>query len=150
MGKTKIVYTMGPSADSLKIWELFVSGGMDIVRCVFSEGNYADYISWVQEMKRICKQSEHSVSILLDTEEREFVEAASDMVREIDFVTSSSIHTKEDVHDIRRFLDKNGCGRTQIIAKLSGLPCDENMNSLLEAVDGIMLTEHQIIDFQTA
>lgn len=141
MGKTKIVYTIRPSADSLKLWKLYVSGGMDIVRCVFSEESCKDYIAWLRKMKDICKQSGRPVAILLDAEEHRIVEAASDMVQEIDFVAASSIHSIEDVRDIRRFLDENGCTKTQIIAKLDSFSREENIDSFLEAVDGIMLAK---------
>lgn len=147
MGKTKIVYTMKPSADRLKLWKMYEAGGMDVVRCVFSGENDTDYILWVQEMKQICKESQRPVSILLDAEEKEVILADAGMVQEIDYVSTTSIHSKEDAINIRRFLDENGCGNTQIIAKLDGIQKHENPESLMEAVDGIMLTAHQLVEF---
>lgn len=150
MGKIKIIYTMKPSADSLECWKRLIAGGMDIVCCPFSEGSSEDNIRWIRKMRALCRQSKRPVSILVDTKGQKMGCETADMMRESDYLISSAIHSKEDVCDMRRFLEQNGCGRTQIIVRLSGLTYDENMKSLLEAADGIMITEHQLIDFQTA
>ena len=67
MRKTKIVCTLGPATDNDKVLEQLMMNGMDVARCNFSHGTHADHKSRMDKIKKIRKQCDKQVAILLDT-----------------------------------------------------------------------------------
>ena len=58
---------------------------------------------------------------------------------DVDFVAASFVSTKEDVMSVRRFLDENGGGDIDIIAKIENRAGVDNVESICEACEGIMI-----------
>ncbi len=59
--------------------------------------------------------------------------------QEVDFIAASFIRTAQDVLDIRRVLEEFGDPQVQIIAKIENRQGYENLESILQAADGIMV-----------
>jgi pyruvate kinase len=58
---------------------------------------------------------------------------------DFDFIAASFIRTARDVLEIRRILEDNGGSRILIIAKIENREGVDNLNSILEVADGIMV-----------
>ena len=58
---------------------------------------------------------------------------------EVDFVAASFVSTKQDVVDLRKFLDDNGGADIDIIAKIENRSGVENVEEICEIADGIMI-----------
>ena len=59
--------------------------------------------------------------------------------QEVDFVAASFVRTKQDMIDMRKFLDDNGGENIQIIAKIENTQGVRNYKDILEIADGIMV-----------
>ena len=58
---------------------------------------------------------------------------------DIDFVAASFVSKKQDVEDIRTFLDENGGKEIDIIAKIENRSGVDNIEEICELADGIMI-----------
>ncbi|TDQ39137.1 pyruvate kinase [Aureibacillus halotolerans] len=67
MRKTKIVCTIGPVSESYdKLVEL-MSSGMNVARLNFSHGDFEEHGNRIINIRKACKETGHTVAILLDT-----------------------------------------------------------------------------------
>ncbi len=57
----------------------------------------------------------------------------------IDFVAASFVSTKENILDMRAFLDENGGADISIVAKIENRAGVDNLESILDVVSGIMV-----------
>ena len=57
----------------------------------------------------------------------------------VDFVAASFVSRKQDVQDVRRFLDANGGQDIEIIAKIENQTGIDNVEAICEACSGIMI-----------
>lgn len=58
---------------------------------------------------------------------------------EVDFVAASFVSKKQDIADMRKFLDNNGGRNIDIIAKIENRSGVENIEEICEIADGIMI-----------
>lgn len=58
---------------------------------------------------------------------------------DVDFVAASFVSTKDDVVQLRKFLNANGGEQIEIIAKIENRSGIENVESICEACEGIMI-----------
>lgn len=58
---------------------------------------------------------------------------------EVDIVAASFVSKRQDVADIRKFLDENGGNEIEIIAKIENRAGVENIEEICEIADGIMI-----------
>lgn len=58
---------------------------------------------------------------------------------DVDFVAASFVSTKQDVQDVRGFLDANGGSQIDIIAKIENRAGVDNIEDICEVADGIMV-----------
>ena len=58
---------------------------------------------------------------------------------EVDYVAASFVSRKQDVMDIRKFLDENGGNDIDIIAKIENRSGVDNIEEICELADGIMI-----------
>ena len=57
----------------------------------------------------------------------------------IDFVAASFVSRKQDVLDVRRFLDEHGGKDVEIIAKIENMQGIQNLEEIINVADGIMV-----------
>ncbi len=67
MKKTKIVCTIGPASSSDNIIKNLLIEGMDVARLNFSHGNYSIYKDYILKLRKISKDLNKDISIILDT-----------------------------------------------------------------------------------
>ena len=58
---------------------------------------------------------------------------------DVDFVAASFVSTKQDVEELRRFLNDNGGNNIDIIAKIENRSGVDNVEEICEACEGIMI-----------
>lgn len=58
---------------------------------------------------------------------------------DVDYVAASFVSTKQDVQDLRQFLNENGGTNIEIIAKIENQSGVDNIDSICEACEGIMI-----------
>ncbi len=58
---------------------------------------------------------------------------------DVDFVAASFVSKKQDVQDLRNFLDENGGSEIDIIAKIENRAGVDNVEEICELADGIMI-----------
>ena len=67
-----------------------------------------------------------------------------------EFLSLSVVQSKEDVHEVRRFLEKNNGGDIKLIAKIESRNGVKNMEEIIEAADGVMVARGDLgveVDF---
>jgi len=65
--KTKIVCTIGPASDSEEMLKQMMLSGMNVARLNFSHGRHEDHKEKIDRIKRLRKELDMPVAILLDT-----------------------------------------------------------------------------------
>lgn len=67
MRKTKIICTLGPAVDSDEMIRGLMINGMDCARMNFSHGSHEEHLVRIERVKRIRKELNKNIPILLDT-----------------------------------------------------------------------------------
>lgn len=67
MRKTKIICTLGPSIDSDEMLRKMIENGLDCARLNFSHGTHEEQLKRIERVKRIRKELNMHIPILLDT-----------------------------------------------------------------------------------
>jgi pyruvate kinase len=70
--------------------------------------------------------------------EKDIADAALAIKLGVDFIALSFVRTAEDINDLRKLLDAQGCD-ARIIAKIEKPEALENASAILDAADGIMV-----------
>lgn len=73
----------------------------------------------------------------LSEKDKEDIKFALD--NNLDFIAASFVRRKEDVIDIKDFINENGGSDIQIISKIENIEGIENFDAILECSDGIMI-----------
>ncbi len=66
MKKTKIIATLGPSADDPKIMKKLIEAGTDVFRLNFSHGPHPEQLARIQNLRRLEKELGQPISMLQD------------------------------------------------------------------------------------
>lgn len=67
MKKTKIICTLGPAVDNDDILRAMIENGLDCARLNFSHGSHEEQLGRIERIKRIRKEMNKFIPILLDT-----------------------------------------------------------------------------------
>ncbi|MBP3284060.1 MAG: pyruvate kinase [Clostridia bacterium] len=67
MRKTKIICTLGPAVDSDEMIRKMMINGMDCARMNFSHGTHEEHLARIERVKRVRKELNRNIPILLDT-----------------------------------------------------------------------------------
>ena len=67
MRKTKIICTLGPSAEDEKTIRELIKAGMNVARLNFSHGSYEEHLGRINIVKKLREEMDVPVAILLDT-----------------------------------------------------------------------------------
>ncbi|HPZ43672.1 MAG TPA: pyruvate kinase [Bacillota bacterium] len=67
MRKTKIVCTIGPASDDLKILKGLLLSGMNVARLNFSHGTHEEHARRIAMIRRAAEETEKNVALMLDT-----------------------------------------------------------------------------------
>ncbi|MDD5771867.1 MAG: pyruvate kinase [bacterium] len=89
MTKTKIICTIGPATQSYEMLQKMNNAGMDIARLNMSHGDHASHLKVINNIKKINKNSNKQMGILLDTQGPEI--RTGDLAANLDLKTGSII-----------------------------------------------------------
>ncbi len=67
MRKTKILVTLGPSAEEENVLRNLINAGMNVARLNFSHGDYQEHGIRIERVKKLRKEMQKPVALLLDT-----------------------------------------------------------------------------------
>lgn len=67
MRKTKIVCTLGPATDNYNVLKKLVRAGMNVARLNMSHGDYAEHRNRIEMVRRVRRELDTPVAILMDT-----------------------------------------------------------------------------------
>lgn len=65
--KTKIVCTIGPASDNEEVLKKLVEEGLDVCRLNFSHGDHAGHLKKIEMIKKVRKEMNRPIAIMLDT-----------------------------------------------------------------------------------
>ena len=65
--KTKIICTIGPSSNTYETILAMAKAGMNVARLNFSHGSYEEHLKRIELIRKIEKENDLSISIMLDT-----------------------------------------------------------------------------------
>lgn len=67
MKKTKIVCTIGPASESEEKLKSLIQAGMNVTRLNFSHGDYEEHLTRIKNIKKVRRQLDKHIAIMLDT-----------------------------------------------------------------------------------
>ncbi|HNW35288.1 MAG TPA: pyruvate kinase, partial [Candidatus Ozemobacteraceae bacterium] len=67
MRKTKILVTLGPSAETEPVLEQLIHAGMNVARLNFSHGDHAEHGRRIEVLKRVRAKLGTPIAMMLDT-----------------------------------------------------------------------------------
>src|SRR5699024_253943 len=68
MRKTKIVCTIGPASESIDTLKKLMHNGMNVARLNFCHGNYEEHKERIQTIRRVAKELNKTIAVVLDTQ----------------------------------------------------------------------------------
>ncbi len=116
--KTKIVVTMGPAVDDEDILRNIIKSGADIFRLNFSHGSYTDHLKRIKMIRKVEKQFNLLIPILLDLQgpkirigdlEEDFIEIKKnqELIIDPDIKVGSKAGVSISFKDLYKFVKKN-------------------------------------------
>ena len=134
MKRTKIVCTMGPATGSEDILKKMIANGMNVARLNFSHGNHEQHKKTIDMVKKVRKELNLSIGIMLDTKGPE--------IRIKDFA-EGHIFLKKDDTFVLTTRDIIG-NINEVSVTYKDLPKDLNLNDRVLIDDGLI--ELNVID----
>ncbi|MTI47305.1 pyruvate kinase [Sporosalibacterium faouarense] len=131
MRKTKIVCTLGPASESEDVLKQLINNGLNVARMNFSHGNHPEHKVRIDLVKKIRKDLNRPIAIMLDTKGPE--------IRTGDF-ENGEIHLEEGQEFIITTRDISG---NQEICNITykGLPNDIEKGNIILIDDGLIELE---------
>jgi len=126
--KTKIIATIGPASDNLKILREFSREKVDILRL------NTKYVS-LKEFKKLEKKIRgfKNFKIMIDIKKRTILKKITD--KKFDYLAISFAETPSEIKKIRKMFPK----KIKIISKIETKKGVENIDGLIKVSDGIMI-----------
>ena len=116
--------------NGLVIFEVVELAGNDVVCRVLVGGEISDRKS-MSFPNKVLKQAYLS--------EQDKADLLFGIEMDVDFVACSFVSCKQDLLDVRRFLDANGGEQIDLIAKIENRSGVDNIEEIIDASDGIMV-----------
>ena len=126
--KTKIIATLGPSSENLRILREFSKEKVDILRINTKYISFKKFEVLEKKMEKAGK-----FKIMIDIKDRRLVESYKKT--RIDYLAISFAERKKEIEKIRRQFPK----RVKIISKIETEKGIENIDNLIKVSDGIMI-----------
>ena len=133
MRKTKIICTLGPSTEDENILRELMLGGMDVARINMSHGTYEEHKAKMDKVKKLRRELDLPVAILLDTKGPEI--RTGDFPEKV-ILEAGQIFT---LCTVPCDGDKEHCSIT-----FAGLPDDVSVGTKILIDDGLI--EMEVID----
>ncbi|MEG0730329.1 MAG: pyruvate kinase, partial [Cetobacterium sp.] len=133
MKKTKIVCTIGPKTESVKVLSDLLKAGMNVMRLNFSHGDYKEHGLRIENLKEAMKMTKIRAAVLLDTKGPE--------IRTIKLVDGKDVALVAG-QDFTITTDKTVVGNDKIVAvTYEGLTKDLKPGNIILLDDGLIEME---------
>lgn len=126
--KTKIIATIGPSSESLRILRKFAKERVNILRINTKYVSFKNF----QELKEKLKKFK-GFKIMVDIKNRKFLEKYKDS--KIDYLAISFAEKRSEIEKIRKMFPK----KVKIISKIETKKGLTNVDNLISVSEGIMI-----------
>lgn len=165
MNPIQIVATIGPACKDKESVKRMIESGMSIARLNFSWGTHAEHRQFVETVREAAKEVGVVVPIIQDIsgpriqaglghtfdsqvqvitdKDKSDVAAMADL--NIEYVALSFVKDAGDVADLRALLSSNNSS-SKVIAKIERQEALDNIEEIIEAVDGIMIARGDLGD----
>lgn len=131
MRKTKIVCTIGPSCSDEATLKEMCLAGMNVARLNFSHGSHEDHLEKINRIKKVRKELDMPIAILLDTKGPEY---------RIKTFRDGKIFVKEGDSFTFRTDDSQG-DETGVSVNYSGLPSEMEIGDRILVNNGLLIFE---------
>lgn len=158
--KTKIVATIGPASSSKETISDMIKHHVDIFRLNFSWGNYEWFAEVIKTVREASKEAGRHIEIIQDlsgprvqeggehhfggTEDQEVItdkdkaDLAFGVEQGVEYIALSFVGGPEDVNELKGLIAEKG-GNQKVIAKIERKKAFENLDSIVEATDAVMV-----------
>lgn len=157
--RTKIIATLGPSSEKEKILEDMIDAGMNMARLNFSWGTYEGMTLLIANLRTVALRKGVTVPIIQDLSgprlvlehghkindnleevitEKDVKDLYFGLDNGVEYVALSYVATSNDIRALREHMIKHG-NVTPIIAKIERKEALENIESISDAADGVMI-----------
>jgi pyruvate kinase len=129
--RTKIVCTIGPASDDLKIIKGLLQAGMNVARLNFSHGTHEEHARRIAMIRRAAAETEKNVALMLDTKGPEI---------RLGFLEEEPVYLEEGFR-VTLTTEKIKGDRERIPVTYSGLPGDVQRGDTILIDDGLIELE---------
>lgn len=156
--KTIIIATIGPSSCTKEVISKLAEHHLNMARFNFSWGTYEEYSEYIKIIREVSEESKTKILIMQDLSgprvqkggehhfggnekiitEKDIRDLVFGIEKNVDYVAMSFIGNANDVIELRNLIKKLG-GDQKIIAKIERREAFNNIDSILEATDAIMV-----------
>jgi pyruvate kinase len=134
MKRTKIICTMGPATESIDVLKKMIGNGMNVARLNFSHGNHEQHKKTIELVKKVRKELNLPIGILLDTKGPE--------IRIKDFAEGHIFLNQDDIFVLTT---RDVIGNiNEVSVTYKNLPQDLSLNDRVLIDDGLI--ELNVID----
>jgi len=165
MTNTQIIATIGPACNDTQTIAQMIQAGMSIARQNFSWGTHAEHRDFVLAIRQAATQAGVVVPIIQDLSgprvqagadhtvnadiavitDKDLADIAALADLQIEYVALSFVKDAADIAQLRNHLSTAG-STSKIIAKIERPEALENLDSIIEATDGIMIARGDLGD----
>ena len=149
MKKTKIICTMGPNSDNRQVMVDLALNGMDIARFNFSHGDHEEQKARLEQLKSVRDELDLPIAALLDTKGPEIRTGLLKDGKKVvltegqEFIlTTRKVEGDETIGHINYAglpQDVSEGSSIKVIAKIENAEGIDNIDSIIQASDGIMV-----------
>ncbi len=132
--KTKIIATIGPASQDIEIIKKLIQNGLDVVRINLSHADYSFCKDIIEKVKKLNKELNTSVAIMLDTKGREI---------RVGNMIANGVYLKKD-DTIKIYKQQITGDSTRISTTYPNLVNEVKFNTIIKLDDGKI--ELQVID----
>lgn len=129
--RTKIIATLGPATDNLKMLEKIIAAGVDLVRINFSHGKAEHHITRAQQVRDIAKKFHKEIGIISDLQ--------GPKIRVARFANDKITLTAGQQFILDADLDSDAGNEKSVGIDYKNLPKDVQANDILLLNDGLLV-----------
>lgn len=126
--RTKIIATVGPASENMRILKGFAKEKVDILRINTKYTSFKEFKKLEEKIRKYGK-----FKIMIDIKNRKFIDIFRNS--KIDYLAVSFAEKKIEIEKIKKLLPK----KIKVISKIETKKGFENVDNLIEVSDGIMI-----------
>lgn len=155
---TIIIATIGPASNTKEVITNLIKHRMNMARLNFSWGTYGEFTAMIKNIREASNELGASIKIIQDlsgprvqdedghhfggsdsvTTEKDIADLSFGIEQGVDFIAQSFVGKADDVMNLRKLINERG-GTQKIIAKIERKVAVENLASIIEVADAIMV-----------